>query len=331
MASIRKRAGGWRAEIRRRGVYMSRTFAVKAAAVVWAAQVESEIEAGHRGELPRRSFEELCERYRLEVSPTKRGARWENLRLVRIAATAAFRHRLCHTITPDDIGAWRDARRAQVSDSTVRRELNLLGSVFETARREWRWVPGNPVRDVRKPPEAPSRRRGVSQAEIDALLLALGWDEDGTVRTKSQQVAAAFLLAIETAMRAGEMMGLTWAEVDLQTRVARLPKTKNGDAREVALSTRAVTLFRKLKQRDGFFEEKPFSLNSASLDALFRKARKKAGLDGVHFHDSRSEAVTRLAAHLDVFKLAVTIGHRDPKSLMMYYSMRASEIAKLLK
>lgn len=326
MASIRKRSGGWRAEIRRRGVYVSRTFATKAAAVAWSAQVEAEIDAGRRGEMPRRSFVELCERYRLEVSPTKRGARWENLRLARIAATALFRHRLCHTITPDDIGAWRDARRAHVSDSTVRRELNLLGSLFETARREWRWVGSNPVRDVRKPQEAPARRRGVGQAEIDALLHALGWVEDGPLITKSQQVAAAFLLAIETAMRAGELLGLTWLDVDLTRRVARLPKTKNGDAREVPLSSRAVALF-GMMQKDG---GNVFAVSGASLDALFRKARTRAGLVDVHFHDSRSEALTRLADRLDVLELARMVGHRDPRSLMVYYRKSAAEIAEKL-
>jgi integrase len=136
----------------------------------------------------------------------------------------------------------RAAWLERVSGATVAREMTLLATILETARRDWGWLGANPARGVRRPPEPPPRRRGITADEIDRIVLALGFL--GKVERPGHQVAVAFLLALETAMRAGEMIGLAWERVDLERRVARLPKTKNGDAREVALSARAVELLR---------------------------------------------------------------------------------------
>lgn len=298
--------------------------------MAWAANLEQESDFARMGNLPARTFAQMAERYATEVSILKAGARWEKLRLARIAQDAFFRHRLCHAITPDDLGVWRDSRRLAVSDATVRRELNLLGSVFEHARREWRWVRTNPVRDVRKPADKRPRRRGVSAAEVKAIVDALGWQEACRAVTRRQQVALAFLLAIETAMRAGELLGLTWQHVDLRQRVAHLPKTKNGEARDVPLSSRAAELVKMLPATDRMPDARLFDLTPSQLDWMFRKAKTACGLAAVHFHDSRAEALTRLSDKLDVLELARMVGHRNPASLMMYYRKSAAEIAKKL-
>jgi integrase len=65
-------------------------------------------------------------------------------------------------------------------------------------------------------------------------------------------------------------------------------------------------------------------------DALFRKCRDRAGIVGLHFHDSRHEAITRLAQRLDVLDLARMVGHRDLKMLQAYYNATAEEIAARL-
>jgi integrase len=57
---------------------------------------------------------------------------------------------------------------------------------------------------------------------------------------------------------------------------------------------------------------------------------RRATINGCHFHDARSEAVTRLSKKLDVLELARVIGHRDLKSLMLYYSSNPDDIADRL-
>jgi integrase len=111
-----------------------------------------------------------------------------------------------------------------------------------------------------------------------------------------------------------------------------LSKTKNYDERFVPLSTRAVELFAKVRGRD---ETKVFTFSSATLDTLFRKARSKVekempAISSLHFHDTRHEACTRLSRKLAVLELARVIGHRDLKSLLIYYNPTPEELAAKL-
>ena len=73
-----------------------------------------------------------------------------------------------------------------------------------------------------------------------------------------------------------------------------------------------------------------FTLQPATLDVIFRRARTKLGFKDLHFHDSRATAVTRLAQKLSIHELARMIGHRDLNSLLIYYRKSATDIAAAL-
>lgn len=338
MAAYEKRAGGWRAKVRKHGTNENRTFPTKAQAVAWAVDLERELDNVAGGGLPRKTVREALVRYRDEVSPTKRGARWEEVRIngwlgqMNSRTGEASRQMLpwldqqLADLTSDDLGAWRDGRRTVVSDGSVIREMGLMGAILETARREWKWLRRNPAKDVRKPSSPQARTRRISDREIEALCLALGWD-DGPVLTQTAEVAGAFLLAIETAMRQGEILGLSWDNIDLQRHVARLPMTKNGNARDVPLSNRAIEILELLRGRN---DQRVFTVTSASCDALFRKGKARAMVDGLHFHDTRREATSRLAKKVDVLTLARITGHKDIRMLMIYYQTDMGEVAKSL-
>ncbi|HZF99169.1 MAG TPA: hypothetical protein VEY92_13195 [Pseudoxanthomonas sp.] len=105
-----------------------------------------------------------------------------------------------------------------------------------------------------------------------------------------------------------------------------LPKTKNGDARDVPLTKRAVEILKVLPRGFG----PAFGLTDELRDALFRKVRNKTPHREIHFHDTRAEAIWRLSKKLDVMQLARAIGHQDLKSLLHYYSESAAEMAKRL-
>jgi integrase len=110
--------------------------------------------------------------------------------------------------------------------------------------------------------------------------------------------------------------------------VAHLPMTKNGSKRDVPLSKRAIELLSFLPEPD---PKKPlFGLTTASLDALFRKARGNSMIEGLTFHDTRHEAITRLAKKLNVLELARMVGHRDLRMLQIYYNETAEKLAELL-
>lgn len=275
---------------------------------------------------------DVLDEYQKSVSPTKRGSRWEILRLDLIGRKRIegkpFREIRLADLRPQHIAAWRDVRAREVAGSSVSREMSLLSHALEVARKEWGWLVTDPMKDVRRPPDNPPRQRLVSDNEIERITLALGYQEGKPVALPSQRIAVAFLLAIETAMRSGEILGLTSSTVDYNRRVAHLPLTKNGGARDVPLSTRAVELLRMLPAVE--VGDPLLGLSAASRDALFRKAKEKAGIADLTFHDTRHEAITRLAKKLQPLDLARMTGHTNLQELMTYYNESAENIAQRL-
>ena len=320
MASLRKRGKVWRAELYRNGQRESATFHTKGEAAAWALRREAELE-GRRS--PDKTLRDALERYSKEVCPTHKGERWEVIRLEALGRLTIASKRL-QAIAAPDIAEWRDKRlKDGLQPSSVAREWNLLRSVFEVARTEWHWIHANPMLGVKRPSSPPSRRRRVTDEEVDRIVAELGY-KGGKPRTLSDRVALAFKFALETAMRAGEILGLRWE--DIHPTHAVLPRTKNGDAREVPLSKAARDILALLPGVPG----PVFGLLPHQRDALFRKARDAAGVVNLRFHDSRAEAIWRMSKKLDVLELARVIGHRDIRSLMIYYQTTAAELAARL-
>lgn len=342
MASISKEKTGWRVQIAIQGVRESRTLPTKGEAVAWAAQRETEIRQDKATGVQRgRTVDEAFRRYEKEVSVHKRGHDKEAIRLAAIGRMLVdgvpLKDWKLADVTPEVLGKWRDGRLKgteekdfadKVLGSSVNRDLNLLSHVFTSAAKEWKWITKSPTRDVRRPGDPPPRDRLYTQDEIERLCAALGIDVDQSepVETTTQRVGIAFLFAIETAMRAGEICGLKPGHIN--GRVATLPQTKNGTKRDVPLSSRAVALLKLLPapEEGGTM----FDVTPASLDALFRKARGRAMVEDATFHDTRHLAITRLAKKLHVLDLARMTGHRDLKKLQIYYNESAEDMAARL-
>ncbi|MES2164212.1 MAG: site-specific integrase [Pseudomonadota bacterium] len=311
----------WRHRIMVNGMRASGTFDTKAAALKWEAEQRLTLSQPQQVAV-NKTCADAFRRYEIEVSRTKRGHRWEAGRLATMAASSLGRITMAQ-ITPSHIAAWRDERLRSVQGGTVTREMNLLSHVFSVARKEWKWIARSPTTDVARPKAKPHRDRRITPDEIDRICVALRWPNDGSVtgpETKQQRVALAFLFALETAMRAGEICGLR--KGDVNGCVARLKMTKNGFPRNVPLSPRAMEIWSMVP--DGF------GITTATLDAMFRVARQRADVEGLTFHDSRHEAITRLASKLNVLDLARMVGHHDIKQLQTYYNPTAEDIAKKL-
>ena len=324
MASITPHKDGWRVQIKILGVRDSDTFRTRREAAAWAGSRETEIrEAARKPAGEKASLREVMLRYQREVTPTKRGARWESIRLDAMLNMAELPLDMpVARIAPDDFNAWRAARLRSVSAGTVLREFGILSAVFETARREWRLIPANPVTDVRKPSQPAHRDRVINRAEIRRMLKAMGYVPGTPPRSITQSVAVAFLLALRTGMRAGELCGLQWSRVHAD--YCELPVTKTLP-RQVPITPKAARLIRNMR---GFDAVRVFGVDARTLDALFRRARANAGLAGFTFHDSRHTAATWLALRINVLDLCKMFGWTDPKRAMTYYNPTASEIAR---
>ena len=102
-----------------------------------------------------------------------------------------------------DIARWRDERLRQVTSGTVKRDLVLLGHVFEVARKDWGVYIRNPVRDIRLPASGRPRDRRLQPGEEDRLIAACE-------QARNRWLLPAVQLALETAMRQGELLSLRW-------------------------------------------------------------------------------------------------------------------------
>jgi integrase len=315
----------------------SRTFSTKAEATTWAAQRETEIRTEKATGVQRgRTVDDAFRRYEKEVSAHKPGRDKEAIRMAAIGRMVVddlpLRDWKLVDVTPEVLGKWRDHRLTvdKVLGSTVNRDLNLISHVLSTAAKEWKWIAKSPTTEVRRPKDPPPRDRLYTQDEIDRLCSALGIDAEQAepVKTTSQRVGIAFLFALETAMRAGEICAM-WPDL-IRGRTVHLPAeiVKNRVKRDVPLSRRAEALLKLLPPpAEG---GTVFNVTPASLDALFRKARVRAGIEGATFHDSRHTAITRMAKKLNVLDLARMVGHRDLKQLQVYYNESAEDMAARL-
>lgn len=300
---------------------MSRTFRTQLDAEAWARKQESEIERGiwrDASEAESTTLGGCLDRYIEEWGPRKSDPARERSHVNAVRILPIARHSMAR-IRSADIAAARDAWASDGhAPATIVRRLAVLSRVFNLARREWGMESlANPVESVAKPRVANARNRRVTQDEIEALCAGTG----------SAELGAFIRLAVETAMRRGELCNLRWEHVDLRACTAHLPHTKNGAARTVPLSTRAVSALRELPRR---MDGRVFGLKPDSVSQAFDRACQRAGLSGLHFHDLRHEATSRLADLLQAHELAKVTGHKDMRMVLRYYHPRASDLAKKL-
>lgn len=318
MASIRKRGKRWTAEVRIKGRYLTDTFDSKLEAQSWAIAQEQAI-GKHGGLVTGNTLKDAMERYKREVSPKKKGRRWEEIRLNKLMRDPLADIVLL-SLTREDIQDW--INRQTVGPASINRELIVISGVLKHCRT-WKWMVDNPMKDINRPKNPPPRDRLISDYERDRILLAIGYAEDRQVMDARQKLGIIFLLALETGMRWGEIWGLEWQNVHLKRKFLTLMDTKNGERRDVPLSQRAVELLQAVGSGQG----QVFTGNPSSAATIFRRAVQLAGYDDIHFHDTRHSAVTRLARKLDVLDLARMIGHKDIRNLQIYYNATAEDIA----
>ncbi len=342
MASFEQHGSKWRVEVKHNGVRQKKTFPTKRLAMEWAVERERQLRGAAAGRMEDwHTVREAFETYSNRVSNKKGGAKWEQSRIVFfLENNPELARKKLVELSSNDLGLWRDRRLAgdsvrkikAVSNSTVEREMNLLSNIFHTARREWKWIEKSPLSDVRRPPATLPRTQRVDMDAIERVLLALGHVEGDPPDTTSRRVAYAFLFALETGMRAGEIRTLEWPRVHFDGNYVHLPKTKNGAPRDVPLTERAEEILRIMEKAKEEPLDSVFRLTANQIDGNFRKAKLRAGAGEVHFHDTRREALTRMSEVLSVMELSKVSGHKDINILQnVYYAPKVQTLAEKLR
>jgi integrase len=331
MASISKRGDyQYQIVIRRKGYpSQTKTFETRVDAERWARDVESRMDKGlfrDRKQVEQLTLGDALERYAQTVTPTKRGHVSEANR-IKLLQRHPIALRSLGNLQSRDFADYRDERLLQVSANTARLELALLSHLHTIAIKEWSLPLEHVVKNIRKPKAGPGRERRLSGNEEIHLMAALNRP---TARGAQVWLGACTQLAIETGMRAGEILGLDWKQVNLDRGVIRLEQSKNGSGRTVPLSEAAVAALRQLPTHISGRVIPNFH-DTSGLDRAFKRLCKAAGIDGLRFHDLRHEAASRLAPHMPVQTLAKVMGWQTLQMAMRYYNPTDDELVSCVR
>jgi integrase len=343
MASIRKRGDyQWEARIRRKGHPVTcKTFETRADAERWSREIESEMDRGvyvSRTEAESTTLAEALDRYIEEHIPRlskTNGSKYVALALKRRPMASKY----LASIRSKDIADFVKERESEgVKGSTIRQALAILSKLFTLAVRDWGMESlRNPVALVSKPKAGKGRERRLEAGEEERLMLA------GTPEMRN-----VIKLALETAMRRGELVNLSWNDIDLKRKSAVLYETKNGETRSIPLSPKALKILQGIQagqregeeqrgeeQREGggkgeVFPE--FAQNPKKITREMNETCRRAGIVGLRFHDLRHEATSRLFENtdLDLMEIRAITGHKTLQMLVRYTHLRTARLADRL-
>jgi len=334
MATLRKRKGKWTVEIRRkshRNVYQ--TFDLKSDAQCFIHKIESEIQQRKYkdiSEAANTTFKVALHRYIREKIENKKDKRRERSKLNVILRHHIVKHNLSELKT-SDFAKYRDDRvKDGVTNSTINRELSAMRVAIQTSIDEWDcWIPENPVKSVIKLTENPARERRLLVGEYEKLMEAC--KRSSKFSSPSIFWCPAINFAIETAMRLSEQLNLLWQNVDLTKRTAFLPAeiTKGNRSRTVPLSDKAMRVLHEIPRH---INGKVFPMSLNYHNKGWRALAKRAGIEGLRWHDLRREATSRLFENgLSITEVQSITGHRTLQMLSTYTSHNAENLVFKLR
>lgn len=269
-------------------------------------------------------------KYKQQVSILKKGYSQESYRIEQLCRSMLGEKKV-REVTSVDIATYRDLRLQTLNPKTlkplspasVRLEMSLLSSFFDICRIEWGLCDDNPVSKVRKPKVPPGRDRRLTARE-DRQILRYAHNH------VNPELYSIIVLALETAMRQGEILGLSWEHVNLKSRVAHLPATKNGTKRDVPLSIKARDALVRLGVKS---TGKIFHYTKEGVKSTWRFMTIKLNIEDLHFHDLRHEACSRFfeLGTLDVMEVAAISGHKSLAMLKRYTHLKAQRLVRKLE
>lgn len=330
--NIYQRAGGYSFQVKMThgGVAITETLDTLAEARAWRDRKKSSrvMDPDHKqilesrikkSEAAKSTLSLLLDKYEAEVTPRKKSAKSELTRIGKIRRYPVAELSV-YTIGPDDIQEFLSTLEEEgLASPGQRKYCALISHVFNMAVKRWRMKVANPIAVMELPAYGKARDRRLETGEEAPLLAALD---------KENLYAGAFMrLAIETAMRRGELLGLTWDDVNLKDATIRLRDTKNGEGRGIPLSKAAVKTLQAL----------PFPhtgnvlpIHESALRGAWGRAKEKTGIIELRVHDLRHEAISRLfeKGEFSDIEIATITGHKTMQMLKRYAHLRTKDLVK---
>lgn len=229
-------------------------------------------------------------------------------------------------ITPQMVEAFKAERSAQVTNSSVNRDLATLKRLFSLAE-EWGMIEINKIRKVKKLKENPARTRSLTENEANKLIEACG----------PEWLKLAVLIAVETGLRKSAIFTLRRSDIDF-TKNTIEKKTKGDKKVRIPMTQRLRSALQahlanqKVTSKEGYLfpspanPSRPLRIDS---DTSFKNACKKAGIKDFRFHDLRHTFATRFYQRTKDWKaLQEILGHSDVSVTMRVYTHLQDEHLK---
>ena len=322
MGCVRKRGKSWNAQVRVSGWRsFTKSFSKKSDAISWINELEHKLRTAPLPDViidTKVTLGELLLKYAEEISPTHKGCVPETCRLKSIARKWIGELDVRY-LTKQHFIQYRDDRLKVVKGGSVGSELALMKRVLYTAvKKRGYGIPYNPIKDIEFPKGSNARTRRLISDEKERLLAAAS-------SQRNIYITSIIEFAIETGMRRSEILGLKWCDVDLNIGFASLYDTKNGEDRRVPLTRRCIEVLHTVPQTD----EQVFPISATCLRLAWNRARKKAGITDLRFHDLRHEAVSRFfEMGMSVPEVALISGHKDVRQLFRYTHLNPENVFK---
>lgn len=341
MATIRKKGNGWQAIVRRKGhPAMYETFPKKVQAERWARDIEKEMVDKTFFDASKADAELLgaaIRKYRDEITPNEKALSSVATDKGRLnLLDSHIGHKTLGKMTREDVFDYAAKRLGVVSSDSVRKELQLLSKVFTSCNTRWRIPCKNPVPAARAALREngllrPGRKRKgrFPPDKIEAML--------ATQHKQPTVINELVEFLLETAMRRGEALALTWADLDFDLLLINIRASKSDyktgkQGRMVPMSDRVLNVLKRLAMRPDRSDNKIFGLTLRSATQAFQRLCEKNGVSGFTLHQLRHEAVSRLFEKgLGVHEVAQITGHDDIRTLMIYTHPKIEEIGRKLR
>jgi site-specific recombinase XerD len=252
--------------------------------------------------------------YLQTVTPHKKGAAAEE-RLIKWWKKHPLAEKPLVSITTTEIDDFiRERTNEGRAKQTIRNSVNLISNLYKIAREDWKMNIKNPCSDAKKPKGQKERKRRLREGEEERICQELHKKKLGT------EMIDYFYFSISTGLRRGEGLLLKKKNHIIVDGIpyAQTWDSKNGDWRNVVLTSQADEIL--TRRGEGLDpEDRLFTLSSGQVEWNWRDVKRKAGIQDLHWHDLRHEAISRFVAMgLNIAELKEQSGHRTERILLKY-------------
>lgn len=217
--------------------------------------------------------------------------------------------------------------RRERKDATVNREMNTLRHMLSMAI-EWEMLETSPFAKTKRLfyKENNARLRFLTEVEEVRLMKQI----------KKNIIKNMVTVAINTGMRKGEILSLTWAQIKTvkQDDLIYLTRTKTETARQIPINDTLRSLFTSLPRHitSDYVFHKHNGTRYRDIGKTFARAVEKAGINDFHFHDLRHTFASRLVMRgVGLQAVKELLGHKDFKMTLRYAHLEAKYLVDAVK